>query len=240
MEKQCNTCGELKPLSEFNKRNSTGDNYYAFCKKCRKDKQKDYRERKKNGQVILRQTKNDAPNTLNSNYRVCKICVIQKPLEQFEPYLLKGAVAYRYKCLDCIKIALKKKADNAIKDYPRLDFNQMIEDYYGQWSNTEILHELAVFDDIVSTIISRFKLANYSQIKYVKQALHEYSLKRGRAQDNYTVETQMDYICLVSKFKAVEQELKDSADPFDKLILQNYINQFIYYEEVINGQNNCK
>ena len=42
MEKRCNKCGTVKPVSEFNKAKSKKDGYQSYCRKCNSDNLKEH------------------------------------------------------------------------------------------------------------------------------------------------------------------------------------------------------
>ena len=45
MEKKCNKCGIVKPLTEFHKRTSAKDNHRGTCKECLKEPNREYRKK---------------------------------------------------------------------------------------------------------------------------------------------------------------------------------------------------
>lgn len=82
--KQCQWCGEIKPITEFYNHPTNKDGLFKMCKKCKKEYQKELARKKQANKKV--------------EYKICGLCGKEKPVTEF----LKYQSHYRNYCKECL------------------------------------------------------------------------------------------------------------------------------------------
>ena len=87
--KECKSCGEYLPPSEFGKNKRRSDGLQSICKACKSVKDKEYYKTKKDRQITV-------------TNQICIGCLVDKPAKAFykQPKLQSGLQS---RCIDCMK-----------------------------------------------------------------------------------------------------------------------------------------
>lgn len=123
--KRCSHCGELKPLSEFNKDKSKKDGYNAWCRCCTREAQKKWDATRREKKQTIKSEQNDTPR-LPFNYqrkvkrmqalsfapetKECSCCHKVKPMTEFS--CNKSHIdGFENKCKHCMSNYRKQKRE---------------------------------------------------------------------------------------------------------------------------------
>lgn len=116
-KKICVSCKIEKPLNDFNKNRNSPDGYKNYCRLCASEQNKRYRE--KHRETINEKKKNDyweskryseekTAKELEEKNRVCSICGIEQPIEN---YYARGNGGFYNYCKDCHNKSVKEYAN---------------------------------------------------------------------------------------------------------------------------------
>ena len=116
-QKRCTKCGETKPLTEFDKRNTAPCGYKSACKACRR--------------VEVQAT--DATRLAPDAVKVCRKCKMEKPAKDFDVNI-KVSSGYYSTCRECRRAgarAWKARNKDRIREYEAENYDHLLQLRYA-------------------------------------------------------------------------------------------------------------
>lgn len=133
ISKQCRTCKEIKPISEFYKHPDTRDGHFNICKSCKNKRQKDYRKTEKGKAVHRRYRKSEKGKAVEKRYKKSeKGKAAEKRYQQSEKRKIACRKGWsRYEATEKGKAAIKRyrqsKEGKAIQKRYRIHHPERVE-----------------------------------------------------------------------------------------------------------------
>jgi hypothetical protein len=124
--KQCNACGEIKTLADFNKDSNTQSGYESRCRICKKQGRRVNREISK---------ANRKRKYVSGQPRVCRTCGFEKQADEFPMDVFDGKyIQVKSQCRLCVSFYNRLKTYNITQE----DFFTMFREQSGKCAICEV------------------------------------------------------------------------------------------------------